>query len=837
MAQTLEEFLVNVKYNIDAPSQQRFFESLKRVATSIAGVAGGITGLGVAILELSDKMAKAGEKLYWTSQRVGDSVTQIEGMSFALSNLGMSADQAMQGIERFSAWTRSTGPAATGYLRSLGVTARDTVGQMQQLGAYFRAHGGTLAFAHGTDAQRAQYMITMRQAAQMDINEQTMLGLSSGRLEENERQAGLMQRLVWGKNWQTGPQAFADQSLKVMNQFRQMGFLFTNLSQRFGLGLFNAILPDLTKINVLLIRMLPDMQAFLDRMISYAPAVMHFLEGAIKGFDALIRVALLGMDTFEKFPTAIKLMIGAILALPKAINLIGSPLFWILGGLTALLLLLDDYKAWQDDQKHPGQKTAYFDWGTADKAFGEIMNFHDKANKFIEDLTGIHDGLEKISLLAVGLMAVATSLKAIGTAASFAGGGALSKILGRFGFAARYGLPIAAAVGAAGAIYEANTPENVSLAKKLFGDDSATSLGKALIASTMADMAGTTPEAWIKENFPQWLDPREAIPGEKPKPASEAKPDWSGLPNPDAVAPPVERSSGWDLGSTGFGRWYHDWLDWRSRRGEGARDTRSKNRGIGGEYQLSSLGNDWMVPANFGTGDTSDADRFFNLLRTNFDVVIEKLGGILDTLSDMADALGAGHAARDAGGAGDGGGGGDFGPMLPPHASPEEQEARLRQIEQRESGGRNVNNYRYRENPNYYTASGYWQMVDSTWRHAAGLAGIDTSLYPRAINAPFELQHRAALALINEQGERPWATSAPSLAHRPLGADGGVGSVGGAGAFLSGRHRQHEGVVQNNQVSISVTAPSPGSAATQVAEAQSRVFEHHIRYAKGALLA
>jgi hypothetical protein len=41
----------------------------------------------------------------------------------------------------------------------------------------------------------------------------------------------------------------------------------------------------------------------------------------------------------------------------------------------------------------------------------------------------------------------------------------------------------------------------------------------------------------------------------------------------------------------------------------------------------------------------------------------------------------------------------------------------------------------------------------------------------------------------------------------------------------------------HNETHIHVTAPNPGSAAMQTAEQQERVFEHHIRFAKGALLA
>ena len=88
-------------------------------------------------------------------------------------------------------------------------------------------------------------------------------------------------------------------------------------------------------------------------------------------------------------------------------------------------------------------------------------------------------------------------------------------------------------------------------------------------------------------------------------------------------------------------------------------------------------------------------------------------------------------------------------------------------IRKYESGGRNIEQGvvgpQGGYNPSTGTvtgpssASGYYQMIDPTWRAAARKAGIDTDKYPRAINAPEELQDKAAEALYREQGLKPWA--------------------------------------------------------------------------------
>jgi hypothetical protein len=76
-----------------------------------------------------------------------------------------------------------------------------------------------------------------------------------------------------------------------------------------------------------------------------------------------------------------------------------------------------------------------------------------------------------------------------------------------------------------------------------------------------------------------------------------------------------------------------------------------------------------------------------------------------------------------------------------------------------ESGGRNVNNQQGPGGTPASSASGYYQMIDSTWQQSARWAGIDTTQYPRAINAPFDVQTQAANALIDHQGLQPWAGS------------------------------------------------------------------------------
>src|SRR3954468_4744637 len=74
-------------------------------------------------------------------------------------------------------------------------------------------------------------------------------------------------------------------------------------------------------------------------------------------------------------------------------------------------------------------------------------------------------------------------------------------------------------------------------------------------------------------------------------------------------------------------------------------------------------------------------------------------------------------------------------------------------IERLESRGRNVPNYKYGPG---FTASGYYQMINPTWRRWAKDAGVDISQYPTAMSAPKDVQRAVAEHGFKTEGFRPW---------------------------------------------------------------------------------
>jgi len=99
-------------------------------------------------------------------------------------------------------------------------------------------------------------------------------------------------------------------------------------------------------------------------------------------------------------------------------------------------------------------------------------------------------------------------------------------------------------------------------------------------------------------------------------------------------------------------------------------------------------------------------------------------------------------------------------------------DAALDLIEKLESGGRNIPNYKFGPG---FTAQGYFQFTNSTWRDTAKAAGIDLTQYPNAMSAPYDVQRRAAATLYQQRGFQPWE----ALKNHPAatGASGSAGNI------------------------------------------------------------
>lgn len=98
-------------------------------------------------------------------------------------------------------------------------------------------------------------------------------------------------------------------------------------------------------------------------------------------------------------------------------------------------------------------------------------------------------------------------------------------------------------------------------------------------------------------------------------------------------------------------------------------------------------------------------------------------------------------------------------------------------IQAHESGGRNIRNATGPGGAPELSASGPWQIIDSTWKDGGKLAGVDVSQWAHAEDAPRDVQEKVAHALYDAYGMAPWKTSTNpdgSRAAPGAGPSGGI---------------------------------------------------------------
>jgi len=131
MSQTevIREFLVQLGYKVDEHGAKKFRDMLSTGTKDALKMGGAVIGVASAIEIFTNEMAKAGESLYFISQRSRASVANLQAVGYAAAGIGSSAEEATSAIEGLSAFMRNT-PGAESYLNSLRIQTRGVNGEL-----------------------------------------------------------------------------------------------------------------------------------------------------------------------------------------------------------------------------------------------------------------------------------------------------------------------------------------------------------------------------------------------------------------------------------------------------------------------------------------------------------------------------------------------------------------------------------------------------------------------------------------------------------------------------------------------------------------------------------
>ena len=187
-AETIKEFLVALGYKIDEASNKKFTTALANSTKDVFKLGAVITGTLAIADAFVTKLAASMDKLYFASKRTGSSIGEMNAFSYAVTQLGGSAEGAVQALESIASFRRRYGGASDQSLINFGVKPEDITDSTKSLIDLGRAWAN-LKKITGSDAQG------INQANFLGIDEKTYLAITNGSFERafNERQAQIKQ--------------------------------------------------------------------------------------------------------------------------------------------------------------------------------------------------------------------------------------------------------------------------------------------------------------------------------------------------------------------------------------------------------------------------------------------------------------------------------------------------------------------------------------------------------------------------------------------------------------------------------------------------------------------
>ena len=215
-SEIIRSFLVSVGVQVDENGMQRFGRAVEGVTKTVVAlgtaVAAMATATAAAVIKVSDQF----DDLYYASQRLKSSVTNIKAFDYGVSQMGGTAQGARQSLEGLASFMRSN-PGGEGFLASLGISTRDAGGNLRDTTNVMRD-----LFAQ---FQKMPYPLAKIRAEMLGIDEITL-------------QAGLRGTDLWSEQFATMA-GDLDQAAEASARFMQM---IRRLRAQLEIGLYKTLL-------------------------------------------------------------------------------------------------------------------------------------------------------------------------------------------------------------------------------------------------------------------------------------------------------------------------------------------------------------------------------------------------------------------------------------------------------------------------------------------------------------------------------------------------------------------------------------------------------------------
>lgn len=350
-AGVIRDFMVALGFKTDNSGLGKMQDAMKGVELKAVALKGALLSLATGAVIAVRQTASELDKLYFSSQRIGASVTNINAYGNAIAQMGGSAEGAVGSLESLAEKMRNS-PGYEGMISSLGVQTKDANGAMRDRVEVMKDLSGVLSKmpAHQANAY----------ANSLGIDQNTLLAMRDGKFVSNMDKYQKIQKEL-GMN-----DDLAKSGNEFMTEYRDLTMITKTGFQVLVMQAGKALIPILKLLNTLIMagisafsQLNPQIKEGLAVGLRFALLAVVF-GGFIKTFGMIFKF----IPMLKGFIGLLKLFRLAFLA---------SPIGIILALASALYLLYDDYKTWKEGGK------SLFDWSKwtngIDKIIGKIKDF------------------------------------------------------------------------------------------------------------------------------------------------------------------------------------------------------------------------------------------------------------------------------------------------------------------------------------------------------------------------------------------------------------------------------------------------------------------------------
>ncbi|OTL22004.1 cell wall hydrolase [Acinetobacter pittii] len=380
----IRDFLVSLGFSTDNEGARKMGDALKGVELKATLLHKTLLLLATGAVVAVAKTASELDKLYYSSQRIGASASNIRAYGDAISQMGGNAQNALQSLENVSQKMRNS-PGYEGMLTGMGVATRDGNGQLRDRVEVMKDLSKTMK---GMDYYQANAY-----ASSLGIDENTLMAMRDDKFISNMEKYQKLRQDVGLTDELT------KSGTEFMVQFRDITMTTKAITEVVVMTAGQALIPILKMINNFL-------RSAIAWFAELDPRFKAILATGLK--FALLAVIFGGfIGTIAKLASVLPMLKG-LLFLIKSLRLafLASPIGIVLALAAAIAALWDDYQTW----KNGGE--SLIDWskweGGIETAIARIKelaelikNLKDKTVEFVTKAIDDPAGTAKETVAAV----------------------------------------------------------------------------------------------------------------------------------------------------------------------------------------------------------------------------------------------------------------------------------------------------------------------------------------------------------------------------------------------------------------------------------------------------